>query len=279
VRQVRTDLVHSHGLRSKKNSGRGRDFFLDFCFYRTYRDLAQSPGSDNLYRVINSDLRVKAASLIRSYLAGKINNHEFADGFPHDKGDPALHAIEQRLWFHFDDVRTHYCEFQPHSGVEILFRRCALFLDTHLDYEWPDLSHHNLAHPIVRVLTGQLFRSKAIQKAKSAGDYGIWPFLRNSDFEEAKAKFSANEVTSDAKLPEVPLTRTDRLWKSFWMTIQGLQTTFFFGALVCFLWGVLGHPSWLAASLVCLILYLILFGIVRLASRRKLIARRSDTPD
>ena len=32
VRQVRTDLVHSHGLRSKKNSGRGRDFFLDFYF-------------------------------------------------------------------------------------------------------------------------------------------------------------------------------------------------------------------------------------------------------
>jgi len=128
-------------------------------------------------------------------------------------------------------------------------------------------------------LTGQLFRSKAIQKAKSAGDYGIWPFLRNSDFEEAKAKFSANEVTSDAKLPDVPLTRTDRLWKSFWMTIQGLQTTFFFGALVCFLWGVLGHPSWLAASLICLILYLILFGIVRLASRPKMIARRSDTPD
>jgi hypothetical protein len=97
-----------------------------------------SPGADNLYRVINSALRVKAASLIRSYLDGKINNHEFADGFPHDKGDPALHAIERRLWFHFDDVRTHYCEVQPHSGVEILFRRCALFLDTHLDYGGPN---------------------------------------------------------------------------------------------------------------------------------------------
>ncbi len=35
VRQIKTDLVHSHGLRSNKNSGRGRAFFLDFCFYKT----------------------------------------------------------------------------------------------------------------------------------------------------------------------------------------------------------------------------------------------------
>ena len=41
VRQVKTDLVNSHGLRSKKNSGRGRDFSLDFYFYRTNRDLAE----------------------------------------------------------------------------------------------------------------------------------------------------------------------------------------------------------------------------------------------
>lgn len=242
----------------------------------TYRDLAQSPGSDNLCHVTNPDLRVKAASLIRSYLDGKIDNHEFADGFPHDKNDPALHAIEQRLWFHYDDVRTHYCEFQPHSGVGMLFRRCALFLNTRLDYEWPELSHHNLAHPIVRILTGQLFRSKAIRKAKSAGDYAVWPFLRNSDFEESKAAFSADGVTADAQLPELPLTRSDRLRQIFWITIQTLQTAVFFGAIVCFLWGVFGHPSWLAAALTCFILYVLLLGIVRLASRPKWLARSSN---
>jgi hypothetical protein len=232
----------------------------------TYRDLAQSPESGNLCHVTNSDLRVKAASLIRSYLDGKINNHEFADGFPGDKNDPALHAIGQRLWLHYDDIKTHYCEFQRHAEVGILFRRCALFLDTRLNYEWPEMSHHNLAHPIVRILTGQLFRSKAIQKAKSAGDYAVWPFFRNADFEEAKAEFGADGVTADARLPELPLTRSDRLRQGLRMTIQTLQTSLFFGAIACFLWGVIGHPRWLAGSLICLVSYALLLVIVRLTA-------------
>jgi hypothetical protein len=218
--------------------------------------------------VATADLRVKAASLIRSYLDGKISNRDFADGFPRDKSDRALHAIEQRLWFHYDDVRTHDCEFQPHSAAEVLFRRCALFLDTQLKYEWPNLWHHNLAHPIVRILTGQLFRSKAIQKTKSEGDYAVWPFLRNADFEEAKAEFSAVGVTADAKLPELPLTRSDRMRHGIWMAIAILQTVLFFGGIVCCFWGVIGHPRWLASSLVCLVLYVLLLLIVRLGETR-----------
>jgi hypothetical protein len=217
--------------------------------------------------VTNADLRAQAASLIRSYLAGSINNDELSDGFPHDKSDPALQAIQRRLWFHFDDIRTHYCDFRAHSAIEVLFRRCALFLDTPLEYEWPELWHHNLAHPIVRILTGQLFHSKAIQKAKSAGDYSVWPFLRNSDFEQARAEFAA-EVTADAiELPELR-ARSHRLRHGFWVTVQTLQTALFFGVIVCLLWSVFGHPSWLAPSLVCLILYLLLFAIGRLASRQ-----------
>jgi hypothetical protein len=146
--------------------------------------------------VINADQRAKAASLIRSYLDGKIDNLKFSDNFPFDKSDPALKAVEQRLWFHYDDVRTHYCKFPLHSEPEMLFRRCALFLDTRLEYEWPELWRHNVAHPIVRLLSGQLFRSKAIQRAKSAGDYSVWPFFRAADFEEAKSKFNEDSVTA-----------------------------------------------------------------------------------
>jgi hypothetical protein len=38
-RKVRTILAHSHGLESKKKSGRRRGVSLDFSFYRTSRDL------------------------------------------------------------------------------------------------------------------------------------------------------------------------------------------------------------------------------------------------
>ena len=39
-RKLRTILAHSHGLKSKKKSGRRRGVSLDFSFYRTSRDLA-----------------------------------------------------------------------------------------------------------------------------------------------------------------------------------------------------------------------------------------------
>src|SRR6202165_399296 len=37
--------AQSHGLESQKISGRRRSVFLDFSFYRTYRDLAAGPDS------------------------------------------------------------------------------------------------------------------------------------------------------------------------------------------------------------------------------------------
>ena len=39
-RKTRTILAHSHGLESKKISGRRRSVFLDFPFYRTSQDVA-----------------------------------------------------------------------------------------------------------------------------------------------------------------------------------------------------------------------------------------------
>ena len=201
----------------------------------------------------NVELRAKAASLIRSYLSGEISNHNFADSFPHDKSDPALHAVEQRLWFHYDDVRTHHCKFPLDSAEDVLFRRCALFFDTRLDYEWPDLSYHNLAHPIVGILTGQLFRFRAIQKAKSAGDYGVWPFIRKTDFEDANAKFSLDGVTAREDLSALPWDRAGRVRLGFSIGIALLQTVFFIAAFVCALWGLIGHSTWLLNALICFV--------------------------
>src|SRR5215469_736829 len=42
VREIRTDPAQSTGLRSKKNCGHGRDFFLDFYLYRTCQELTRN---------------------------------------------------------------------------------------------------------------------------------------------------------------------------------------------------------------------------------------------
>jgi hypothetical protein len=211
--------------------------------------------------VANIEMRVKAASLIRSYLNGEISNHDFADNFPRDKSDSALEAVEKRLWLYYDDVRTHHCKFPPDSAEEVLFRRCALFLNTSLEYEWPDLSHHNLAHPIVGILTGGLFRFRAVQKAKSAGNYGVWPFIRKTDFEEANAKFNAGGVPAREDLSAAFRGRADRVRFGISIGIAILQTILFVVAVVCAFWGVTGHSGWLVKALICFVLCFILLGV------------------
>jgi hypothetical protein len=47
-RKARTIPAHPHGLESKKKSGRRRNIFLDFPFYRTYQDLARSASLDRM---------------------------------------------------------------------------------------------------------------------------------------------------------------------------------------------------------------------------------------
>jgi hypothetical protein len=217
--------------------------------------------------MVNSESRLKAASLIRSYLDGKIDNFELADGFPHVNNDPALRAIEDRLWFHYDDVRPHHCEFPLHSDIEMLFRRCALFLATKLEYEWPMLWHHNLAHPIIRILRGQLFRSDAIGRAKSSGDYGVWPFFHKIDFENAKADFGAAQITATKESFQSALTRGERFWQGVFNGVVYLQTGAFVGFFVCLLLALFMNHLVLAGCLGCIFLYLVLWPTSRLVMR------------
>ena len=216
--------------------------------------------SDNLSGMANAEPRVQAATLIRSYLDGKIDNLEFADTFPRDKRDPALDAVYRRLWFHFDDLKSHRCEFPPHSAPEILFRRCALFLDTNLEYQWPKLWHHGLAHPIVRILSGEVFRSRAIEKSKSAGEYSVWPFFQKADLEEAKADFDARDVMSDVESFVPPLSRRDRISMRILQGIDSLLTALFLAAVGCLLWSLIGHGMGMAAFFVCIFAYLLVLG-------------------
>jgi hypothetical protein len=216
--------------------------------------------SDNLNGMVNAELRVQAAYLIRSYLDGKIDNLEFADTFPRDKRDPALAAIYRRLWFHYDDLKSHRCQFAPHSAPEILFRRCALFLDTNLEYQWPKLWHHGLAHPIVRLLSGEVFRSRAIEESKSAGEYSVWPFSQKADLDKAKVDFDAQDVTLDVKSFVPPLNRRDRVSMSILQGIDFLLTTLFVAAVGGLVWALIGHRIGMAACFVCILAYLLVIG-------------------
>jgi len=65
----RTDPAQSSGLRSKKNCGRGRDFFLDFYFYRTTQALTKGPSSP-------TNLECRRWSTYASYCTARGVSHQ-----------------------------------------------------------------------------------------------------------------------------------------------------------------------------------------------------------
>lgn len=206
--------------------------------------------------VVNRSARTEAASLIRAFLSGEIDNISFIDRFPHDRNDRALHAVERRLWFHYDDVTPHHCEFPLDSAAEVLFRRCALFLETDLEYQWPELRGHNLSHPIVAILSGDIFRFRRIEEAKKAGDYDVWPFFRKADLCDAKSRYGEEQAkTHDQSLGIAPSIATVG---KFAVLYIAAQTLLFFAGFVLFIGGIFWHSGVLLVSgIVCAALYVL----------------------
>lgn len=92
--------------------------------------------------MVDVQARQQAADLIEKFRDGTISNFEFQDSYPrYDRRDRALRAIETFLWMFYDDCREHTLVEPKHAltpaGRE-LFERCALFLRTQLEYQWPE---------------------------------------------------------------------------------------------------------------------------------------------
>ena len=139
--------------------------------------------------MVNRTQRTVASSLVRKLLAGEITNDELESRFPRDPADPALAGIYRRLWFFWDDRKTHKLT-EAHALTEEgrqLFERCAAFLDSDLEYEWPSSIH---MVPVSLILLRLLRLRKAtedrerkeIERIRSFGDYEVWPFLRTRDW-------------------------------------------------------------------------------------------------
>jgi hypothetical protein len=88
--------------------------------------------------MVDIEKRKQALELLREYRCGEITNMQFSDKFLSlaSSPDPALKAINQLLWFTYDDVREYRLtgERIPSSEINELFDRCELFLESGLEY-------------------------------------------------------------------------------------------------------------------------------------------------
>jgi len=89
--------------------------------------------------MVNREKRQTAKQLVERFLASEVTNDDFNDAFPLDDADPALEAIYSNLWPYYSERYTHKLDgkhtLQPETRA--LFSRCAAFLESDLEYEWP----------------------------------------------------------------------------------------------------------------------------------------------
>jgi hypothetical protein len=85
--------------------------------------------------MVDTENRLKAASLIQDFRDGNITNEEFVSAFPRSE-DKAIQAIGSMLWFCYDDLHEHRLTGKHALTVEgeKLVDRCILFLNTNLEY-------------------------------------------------------------------------------------------------------------------------------------------------
>jgi len=146
--------------------------------------------------MIDRAARDRAATLLRRFVGGRMTNDDFDSDFPQSRTDPALDALSGASWHLYSDNSTHRL-----TGRHALTRegrrqvlRWVLFLHSGLEYEWPDFNWYRVVRtpsPLIDwLLRGALTRRKEREAAEiaefqAAGDYDVWPFIREADLRRA----------------------------------------------------------------------------------------------
>lgn len=137
--------------------------------------------------------RNKLAVLLRHLCSGRITNDHFtriADELfnRRDRGgleDRVLLAIRDKAWFLYGDLSEHKLH-GPNTLTKNTRREVArwiMFLYTDLEYVWPEIDiAPNLFEWIVTLGISHRRRKRAFIEA---GDENVWPFIRQSDYDEA----------------------------------------------------------------------------------------------
>lgn len=150
---------------------------------------------------VHSDARQLLASNIRLFLTGGITNDDLLYGYGENKAarlyiqsqDPAVQAVYRRLVITFDT----YSEVASIESFGLTNDECrevertALFLESDLEYEWPDRNMRwfgMLLQVSLTVLTCGYYGRLWAGQYGLAGDESVWPFISRKDYEVQLAK-------------------------------------------------------------------------------------------
>lgn len=132
--------------------------------------------------------------LLRRLVTGQVTNDQFEEDlaklfqgtdceFRHDR---ALCGVAEQSWFLYSDNEEHTLRLKKKSRRRQQRREVArwiMFLHTDLEYEWPDVDM--IPKPLPWLLTLGIPHRRRMRRFEKAGDWGVWPFIRKSDYDKA----------------------------------------------------------------------------------------------
>lgn len=147
--------------------------------------------------MVDEVARRSAADLVEKFRDGSLSNFDFEESWPLcDRRDRALRAIETMLWRFYDDGFEHKLTDEGHllnSEGHDIFSRCAAFLRSNLEYEWPDDNFASVGGfglpGRVLSLGLSIFVERWLQRREVQtlsnlsviGANATWPFLTSAD--------------------------------------------------------------------------------------------------
>lgn len=88
-----------------------------------------------------------------------------------------------------------------------MFSRCAAFLGTDLEYEWPPYQWVSLRALFLRLIRRMKKIDQEFELFKSHGDFHVWPFFREDDYLRA----ISNTPTASPSLGPAEISPTMRV--------------------------------------------------------------------
>jgi hypothetical protein len=137
--------------------------------------------------MVDPQARRNAAQAVLDFRDCRISNCDFEAKWPrYDKRDRGLLAIETMLWRFYDDLREHKLDepFALTQEGRDMFDRCALFLETGIEYQWPkdDFIAYGPGTEIVTLGLPDAAGRELID-LHVIGDDACWPFATRAEFE------------------------------------------------------------------------------------------------
>ena len=158
--------------------------------------------------------------MIRRYVAGRCTNWEL-DDTEEQLSDGSAIAIWDMLYLTYSDFpeQRFASSNNEHCDLRNLYMRSILFLESDLDYEWPEFPSSRQRCCWLRNLFSlrRVGREQTpdedpqIAEWRKAGDVEVWPFLRRQDYRDAlanptrltdRSKEDNSEQIADGNRPE-----------------------------------------------------------------------------